>query len=94
MHPTTLHPGPEQHGAHGLGQPEVDDGDKVPFAVARWVGQALRDDPAFGFLGELELRRGSGVGVDDDAVVLDPVRRHRSVQVVLGPSAALRQRRV
>jgi hypothetical protein len=27
MHPTTLHPGPEQHGAHGLGQPEVCVGD-------------------------------------------------------------------
>ena len=78
----------------GLCQPEVDDGDEVPFAVAGWVGQALRDDPAFGFLGELELGHGSGLGVDGDGVVLDPVRRHRSVQVVLGPSAALRQRRV
>jgi hypothetical protein len=27
MHPATLHPGPQQHGAHRLGQPEVGIGD-------------------------------------------------------------------
>ena len=81
-------------GRLGLGEGEVDDGDEAPLAVAGGIDEALRDDPAAGFLDEREVGRRPGVGVDADAVVLGPVRRHRLGEPFLAPAAAIGQRAV